>query len=91
MNKQDFYKFLKQQYKDYKIEYETLSASCEGCPCKTLRKKVFGTHEQPVCTDEMMYLINKYRINGANPYLCEGSMLAALKIAKKMSENFNRI
>ena len=39
MNKMDFYKFLKQQYKDYKIEYETLSASCEGCPCKTLRKK----------------------------------------------------
>ena len=91
MNKMDFYKFLKQQYKDYKIEYETLAASCEGCPCKILRKKVFGTHEQPVCTDEMIYLINKYRINGANPYLCDECMVASLKIAKKMSERSNRI
>ena len=53
MNKMDFYELLKQQYKDYKIEYDALSASCEGCPCKTLREKVFGTYEQTGCTDEM--------------------------------------
>ena len=27
----NFYKLLKQQYKDYKIEYDTLSDSCKGC------------------------------------------------------------
>ena len=91
MNKQDFYKFLKQQYKDYKIEYETLSASCEGCPCKTLRKKVFGTHEQPICTDEMAYLVDKYKIDDANIYLCDECMVTSLKIAKKVAERSNRI
>ena len=90
MNKMKFYQLIEQQYKDYKIKMDTISV-CDGCPCKTLRDEVFGPYEQTGCTDEMMYLINKYRINGANPYLCEGSMLAALKIAKKMSENFNRI
>ena len=87
----DFYKLIKQQYEYYKSKYGILPPSCDGCPCKTLRDEVFDPYEQTGCTDEMMYLINKYRINGANPYLCEGSMLAALKIAKKMSENFNRI
>ena len=90
MNKMKFYQLIEQQYKDYKIKMDTISV-CDGCPCKTLRDEVFGPYEQTGCTDEMMYLINKYRINGANPYLCEGSMLASLKIAKKMSENFNRI
>ena len=91
MNKQDFYKFLKQQYKDYKIEYDALSASCKGCPCKTLREKVFGTHEQPGCTDEMAYLVVKYKINDANIYLCDECMVASLKIAKKITERRNRI
>ena len=90
MNKMKFYQLIEQQYKDYKNEMDTISV-CDGCPCKTLRDEVFGPYEQAGCTDEMMYLINKYRINGANPYLCEGSMLASLKIAKKMAENFNRI
>ena len=86
----NFYELIKQQYKDYKIEMYATDV-CDGCPCKTLRDEVFDPYEQTGCTDEMMYLINKYRINGANPYLCKGSMLAAIKIAKKMSENFNRI
>lgn len=91
MNKMDFYKFLKQQYKDYKIEYDALSASCEDCPCKTLREKVFGAHEQPGCTDEMAYLVDKYKINDANIYLCDECMVASLKIAKKITERRNRI
>lgn len=91
MNKMDFYDFLKQKYKDYKIEYDALSASCEGCPCKILREKIFGTYEQTGCTDEMIYLVDKYKINDANIYLCDECMIASLKIAKKMSEKFNRI
>ena len=88
----DFYKFLKQQYKDYKNEYDALSASCKGCPCKTLREKVFGAHEQPGCTDEMAYLVDKYKINDANIFLCNECMVAALKIAKKLFEKeFNKI
>ena len=87
----NFYKLIKQQYEYYKSKYGILPHYWDGCPCKTLRDEVFGPYEQAGCTDEMMYLINKYRINGANPYLCESSMLAALKIAKKMAENFNRI
>ena len=84
----DFYKFLKQQYENYK---DALSASCKGCPCKTLREKVFGTHEQPGCTDEMAYLVDKYKINDANIYLCDECMVASLKIAKKVAERSNRI
>ena len=91
MNKMDFYKFLKQQYKDYKAEYDALSASCEGCPCKTLREKVFGAYEQTGCTDEMIYLVDKYKINDANIYLCDECMIASLKIAKKISEKVNKI
>lgn len=91
MNKMDFYDFLKQKYKDYKIEYDALSASCEGCPCKIFREKIFGTYEQTGCTDEMIYLVDKYKINDANIYLCDECMIASLKIAKKMSEKFNRI
>ena len=87
----DFYKFLKQQYENYKIEYDALSASCEGCPCKTLREKVFGAHEQPRCTYEMAYSVDKYKINDANIYLCDECMVASLKIAKKMTERSNRI
>ena len=87
----DFYKLIKQQYEYFKSKYGILPPSCDGCPCKTLRDKVFGSDEQTGCTYEIMYLIDKYKIDGTNPYLCESSMLAAVKIAKKMSENFNRI
>ena len=90
MNKMKFYQLIEQQYKDYKTEMDILS-TCDGCPCKTLREEVFGKCEQTGCTYEIMYLIDKYKIDGANAYLCESSMLAAVKIAKKMSENFNRI
>ena len=91
MNKMKFYQLIEQQYKDYKIKVDILSSTCDGCPCKTLRDKVFGSDEQTGCTYEIMHLIDKYKIDGANAYLCESSMLAAVKIAKKMSENFNRI
>ena len=91
MNKMNFYKLIEQQYEDYKIEVDILSSSCDGCPCKILRDKVFGPDEQIGCTDEMAYLVDKYKINDANIYLCNECMVAAVKIAKKMSENFNRI
>ena len=92
MNKMKFYKLIEQQYEDYKIE-DILSSTCDGCPCKTLRDEVFGSDEQTGCTDEIMYLIDKYKIDGANPYLCESSMLAAVKIAKKLfgKKEFNKI
>ena len=86
----NFYDFLKQKYDNYKIEMDTISV-CDGCPCKTLREKVFGTHEQPGCTDEMAYLVDKYKINDANIYLCDECMVASLKIAKKVAERSNRI
>lgn len=87
----NFYKLIKQQYEYYKIEYDALSASCEGCHCKTLREKIFGTYEQTGCTDEMIYLVDKYKINDANIYLCDECMIASLKIAKKISEKVNKI
>lgn len=87
----NFYKLIKQQYEDYKIEYDALSVSCEGCPCRTLRDEIFGTYEQTGCTDEMAYLVDKYKINDANIYLCDECMVASLKIAKKMTERSNRI
>ena len=87
-----FYQLIEQQYKDYKTEMDVLS-TCDGCPCKTLRDKVFGSDEQTGCTYEIMYLIDKYKIDGANAYLCESSMLAAVKIAKKLfgKKEFNKI
>ena len=91
MNKMNFYKLIEQQYEDYEFEYDILAASCDGCPCKTLRDKVFGSDEQTGCTDEIAYLVDKYKINDVNIYLCEDSMLAAVKIAKKMAERTNRI
>ena len=90
MNKQDFYKFLKQQYKDYKIEYDTLSASCEGCPCKTLREKVFGTHKlRQKCSSEMMALMfvlykHGYNMTIFNASLCKDCRKVSVKIAKAL-------
>ena len=87
----DFYKFLKQQYENYKIEYDALSASCEGCPCKILRDKVLDSNsERRGCRAEMVYLTDKYKINDANIYLCDEYMIASLKIAKKIIRT-NRI
>ena len=93
MNKMNFYKLIEQQYNDYKSKYDILSASCEGCPCKTLREKVFGTYEQTGCTNEIAYLVDKYKIDDVNIFLCNECMVAALKIAKKLFEKkeFNKI
>ena len=91
MNKMDFYKLLKQQYKDYKVEYDALSASCEGCPCESIRHKLINPYERTCCTDEMAYLVDKYKIDDANIYLCDECMIASLKIAKKISEKVNKI
>ena len=91
MNKIDLYKLIKQQYKDYKIELNIILSTCDGCPCKTLRDEVFGPDEQTGCTDEMMYLVDKYKIDDADVFFCEGSALASVKIAKKMAERTNRI
>ena len=91
MNKMDFYKLLEQQYKDYKTEMDMLS-TCDGCPCKTIREKVFGTYEQTGCTNEIAYLVDKYKIDDVNIFLCNECMVAALKIAKKLFEKeFNKI
>lgn len=87
----DFYELLKQQYKDYKAEYDALTASCEGCPCKTLREKVFGTYEQTDCTGDIMYLANKYKIDDFEAYSCDGCALTAVRIAKKISKKVNKI
>ena len=100
MNKMNFYKLIEQQYNDYKSKYDILSASCEGCPCKTLREKVFGTYEQTGCTNEqtdctneIAYLVDKYKIDDVNVFLCDECMIASLKIAKKLFEKkeFNKI
>lgn len=87
----DFYKLIEQQYKDYKIEYDALSASCEGCPCESVRHKLINQNERTCCTDEMAYLVDKYKIKDANIYLCDECMITSLKIAKKISEKVNKI
>lgn len=92
----DFYKLLKQQYKDYnyKIEYDTLSASCEGCPCRTLRDKIFYNHRQrEMCSIEMDDLIHRYHITeNYITWLCKDCKMVSLKIAKKLfGKEFNKI
>ena len=88
----NFYQLIEKQYKDYKIE-GILSSTCDGCPCKTLREKVFGTYEQTGCTNEIAYLVDKYKIDDVNIFLCNECMVAALKIAKKLfgKKEFNKI
>ena len=91
MNKMKFYQLIEQQYKDYKTEMDMLS-TCDGCPCKTIREKVFGTYEQTGCTNKIAYLVDKYKIDDVNIFLCNECMVAALKIAKKLFEKeFNKI
>ena len=87
-----FYQLIEQQYKDYKTEMDMLS-TCDGCPCKTIREKVFGTYEQTGCTNEIAYLVDKYKIDDVNIFLCNECMVAALKIAKKLfgKKEFNKI
>ena len=92
MNKMKFYQLIEQQYKDYKIEMDTISV-CDGCPCKIFRDKILGAHRaERECFCEMEYLADKYNIDyDIDTSLCRDNMIASLKIAKKMSENFNRI
>ena len=87
----DFYNFLNQQYKDYKIEKVTLRTRCDTCPCKTLRDKMFGTYKlRKECLQEMIYLLDKHNIRC---YItsCNDLRDASLIIAKKMAERNNRI
>ena len=88
----DFYNFLNQQYKDYKIGKVTLHTRCDTCPCKTLRDKMFGTHKlRRECYQEMMYLVIKNRIPSTKITYCNDLRDASLIIAKKMAERNNRI
>lgn len=88
----DFYNFLNQQYKDYKIEKVTLRTRCDTCPCKTLRDKTFGTHKlRRECYQEMIHLVIKNRIPSIKITSCNDLRDASLIIAKKMAERNNRI
>ena len=86
----NFYNFLKQQCYDCKNKYD-LPLSCSVCPCKILINEVINPCKQTDCTNDIMYLADKYNIHGFNAALCGDCAITALKIAKKMSENFNRI
>ena len=90
MNKMNFYNFLKQQCYDCKNKYD-LPLSCSVCPCKILINEVINSSKQTDCTNDIMYLADKYNIHGFDASLCGDCAIAALKIAKKMAENFNRI
>ena len=88
----NFYDFLNQQYKDYKIGKVTLRTRCDTCPCKTLRDKMFDTHKlRRECYQEMMYLVIKNRIPSTKITSCNDLRGASLEIAKKMAERNNRI
>ena len=90
MNKMNFYNFLKQQCYDCKNKYD-LPTTCSTCPCKILINEVINPCKRTDCTGDIMYLADKYNIHGFDASLCGDCALTALKIAKKMSENFNRI
>ena len=90
MNKTKFYNFLKQQCYDCKNKYD-LPLSCSVCPCKILINEVINPNKQTDCTNDIMYLSDKYNIHGFDASLCGDCAIAAVKIAKKMAENFNRI
>ena len=89
----NFYKLIKQQYEYYKSKYGILPPSCDGCPCKTLRHKVISSLMRTDCTGDIIYLANKYKIDGVEAYSCDGCTLAAVRIAKKLFEKkeFNKI
>ena len=87
----NFFKFIVQQYKNYKIEEVTLYTRCDTCPCKALRDKMFGTHKiRKECLQEMIYLLNKHKIRCCVTS-CNDLRDVSLIIAKKMSERNNRI
>ena len=94
-----FYKFLKQQYDDYKKYYDDYKnkgyiiapTACSICPCRTLIDKVIDPHKQIDCTNDIIYLANKYNLHGFDASLCDDCVIVSLKIAKKMTERSNRI
>ena len=89
--KNEFFKFIVQQYENYKIEKVTLLTRCDTCPCKTLRDGMFGTHRlRKECLQEMIYLLNKFNIH-CYVTSCNDLRDISLIIAKKMSERNNRI
>ena len=92
----DFYKLIKQQYENYKIEdYK----KCKKCPCETLRNKVFETHKlRQKCSIEMMTLIfalrgHGYNVGNIDTFSCKDCRIASLEIAKELFEKkeFNKI
>lgn len=89
----NFYKLIKQQYEYYKSKYGILYTSCEGCPCKSLRYKLINPYDREDCTSDIIYLANKYKIDGVNIFSCDSCMRAAVKIAKKLfgKKEFNKI
>ena len=94
-----FYNFLKQQYDDYKKQYDDYKnkgyiispPACSVCPCRTLINKVISPRKQIDCTNDIMYLANKYNMHDFDASLCDDCVIVSLKIAMKMTENFNRI
>ena len=80
----NFYKLIKQQYEYYKSKYGILPPSCDGCPCKSIRHKLINPYDREDCTGDIMYLANKYKIDGVNIFSCDSCMRAAVKIAKKL-------
>lgn len=92
----NFYKLIKQQYENYKIEdYK----KCKKCPCETLRNKMFGTRKlRQKCSIEMMDLIfvlrdHGYNVGNIDTFSCKDCRIASLEIAKELFEKkeFNRI
>ena len=83
--KVNFYKLIKQQYEYYKSKYGILPPSCVGCPCKTLRYRLINHPSVRMdCTYDIIYLANKYKVDGVEAYSCDGCALAAVRIAKKI-------
>ena len=92
----NFYKLIKQQYENYKIEdYK----KCKKCPCETLRNKMFRTRKlRQKCSIEMMDLIfvlrdHGYNVGNIDTFSCKDCRIASLEIAKELFEKkeFNRI
>ena len=80
----NFYKLIKQQYEYYKSKYGILPPSCDGCPCKTLRYKVINQRDRKDCPGDIIDLANKYKIDDFEAYSCDGCVLTAVRIAKKL-------
>ena len=92
----NFYQLIKQQYNNYKIDLDRIfTTSCDGCPCRTLRDKIFYNHRQrEMCHIEMADLIHRYHITeNYITWLCKDCRKISLIIAKKLfgKEGFNKI